>query len=351
MMWAMAYTVPDLPYPYEALEPHISAQTMRFHHDKHHQAYVDKANAALAGTGLEDAAPREILTRLTEFPPAKRDAVRNNVGGHLNHSMFWESMTPNPTKGPAGDSKLMAAIRETFRGMPILKETIKDAALSQFGSGWAWLVHDGYRILIVTTADQDSPITDGLEPLLGIDVWEHAYYLDYENRRAEYVDAWLNVVDWEVVERRFTGAPVPDVTDILTRLVSVCGTEHEFGKVTMDEARAHSAELKALAGWGPLAKIGAIARSWGDLAAADAEGQGHDGRRARARARSSRPRSRSGSSRPTARWSDGRAGLLGSVPSRPVAQVPALSAPELPASRAPAELRAVGDRQQQDRRR
>ncbi len=266
MMWAMAYTVPDLPYPYEALEPHISAQTMRLHHDKHHRAYVEKANAALDGTGLEDAVPREILTRLTEFPPAKRDAVRNNVGGHLNHAMFWESMTPNPIKGPAADSKLMAAIRETFRGMPILKDTIKEAALSQFGSGWAWLVHDGYRILIVTTADQDSPITDGLEPLLGIDVWEHAYYLDYRNRRAEYVDAWLNVVDWELVERRFSGAPVPDVSDILTRLVSVCGTEHEFGKVTMDEARAHSAELKALAGWGPLAKIGTIARSWGDLA-------------------------------------------------------------------------------------
>ena len=266
MMWAMAYTVPDLPYPYEALEPHISAQTMRFHHDKHHQAYVDKANAALAGTGLEDADPREILARLTEFPPDKRDAVRNNVGGHLNHSMFWESMTPTPIKGPAGDSKLMSAIRETFRGMPILKETMKDAAMSQFGSGWAWLVHDGYRILVVTTAEQDSPLTDGFEPLLGIDVWEHAYYLDYENRRAEYVDAWLQVVDWEVVERRFTAAPVPDVTDILTRLVSVCGTEHEFGKITMDEAREHSAELKALAGWGPLAKIGAIARSWGDLA-------------------------------------------------------------------------------------
>jgi Fe-Mn family superoxide dismutase len=266
MMWAMAYTVPDLPYPYDALEPHISAETMRFHHDKHHQAYVDKANAALAGTGLEDAEPRDILKRLTEFPPDKRDAVRNNVGGHHNHSLFWESMTPTPGKGPPGDSKLMAAIRETFRGMPILRETLKDAAMSQFGSGWAWLVHDGYRILVVTTADQDSPITDGLEPLLGIDVWEHAYYLDYENRRAEYVDAWLNVVDWAAVERRFTAAPVPDVSNVITRLVSVCGTEHEFGKVTMDEARAHSAELKALAGWGPLAKVGSIGRAWSDLA-------------------------------------------------------------------------------------
>jgi Fe-Mn family superoxide dismutase len=262
----MAYTVPDLPYPYEALEPHIGAQTMRFHHDKHHQAYVDKANAALEGTGLEDAPPREILTRLTELAPDKRDAVRNNVGGHLNHSLFWESMTPDPSAGPAQDGKFMAAIREAFRGLPILKETIKDAALSQFGSGWAWLVHDGYRILIVTTGEQDSPLTDGLEPLLGVDVWEHAYYLDYANRRADYVDAWLKVVDWEVVERRFAAAPVPDVTEVLERLVSVCGSEHRFGEVTIDEARAHSAELKALAGWGPMAKVGAIARGWGDLA-------------------------------------------------------------------------------------
>jgi len=262
----MAYTVPDLPYAYDALEPHIGAQTMRFHHDKHHQAYVDKANAALAGTGLEDAPPRQVLTRLTEFAPDKRDAVRNNVGGHLNHSLFWESMTPEPGDGPARDGKLMGAIREAFRGLPILKETIKDAALSQFGSGWAWLVHDGYRILIVTTSDQDSPVTDDLEPLLGIDVWEHAYYLDYENRRPEYVDAELSVVDWEVVERRFAGAPVPDVSELLERLVSVCGSEHRFGEVTLDEARAHSAELKALAGWGPMAKVGAIARGWGDLA-------------------------------------------------------------------------------------
>jgi len=266
MMWAMAYTVPDLPYPYDALEPHISERTMRFHHDKHHQAYVDKANAALAGTGLEDAEPRDILKRLTEFAPDKRAAVRNNVGGHLNHSLFWESMTPDSTGTPSKDGKFMGAIRETFRGLPGLKETIKDAAMSQFGSGWAWLVHDGYRVLIVTTGEQDSPITDGLEPLLGIDVWEHAYYLDYENRRADYVDAWLNVVDWEVVEQRFVAAPVPDVSGLLQRLVSVCGTEHRFGEVTLDEARAHSAELKSLAGWGPLAKIGAIARGWSDLA-------------------------------------------------------------------------------------
>ncbi len=262
----MAYTVPDLPYAYDALEPHISAETMRFHHDKHHQAYVDKANEALAGTPFEDAPPREVLTRLTEIPSDRRDVVRNNVGGHHNHTLLWESMTPGGSGRPAEDGKLWGAIRETFNSFAVLEDTIKQAALSQFGSGWAWLVHDGYRVLIVTTANQDSPLSDGLEPLLGVDVWEHAYYLDYENRRDEYVDAWLNVVDWTVVERRYAEAPVPDVSDVLERLVTVCGVERRFGEVTRDEARQHSAELKALGGWGPMAKVGSVARGWGDLA-------------------------------------------------------------------------------------
>ena len=262
----MAYTVPDLPYAYDALEPHISAETMRFHHDKHHQAYVDKANAALAGTGLEDAPAREILTRLSELPPDIRDAVRNNVGGHFNHTLFWEGMTPDGGDGPSKDGRLLVAIRETFRSLTVMKETIKEAALSQFGSGWAWLVHDGYRVLVVTTSEQESPVTDRLEPLLGVDVWEHAYYLDYENRRGDYVDAWLNVIDWDVVEQRFADAWVPDVSGILTQTVSVCGVVREFGTVTLDDARAHSAELKALVGWGPMAKIGTIARAWNDLA-------------------------------------------------------------------------------------
>ena len=265
MMCAMAYSVPDLPYPYEALEPHISADTMRFHHDKHHQAYVDKANAALDGTGLEDADPRDVLARLSEFPPDIRDAVMNNVGGHYNHTLFWESMTPGGAAQPARDGKLAGAIRETFGSFAGCKETIKAAALSQFGSGWAWLVSDGYRVLIVTTSNQDSPISDDLEPLLGVDVWEHAYYLDYSNRRADYVDAWLNVVNWDVVEQRYAAAPVPEVADILVRLVTVCNVERRFGEVTMDEARKHAVELKALSGWGPLAKIGAIARGWSDL--------------------------------------------------------------------------------------
>jgi Fe-Mn family superoxide dismutase len=262
----MAYTVPDLPYPYEALEPHISADTMRFHHDKHHQAYVDKANAALEGTGLEDADPREVLSQLTKIPADIRDAVTNNVGGHYNHTLFWESMTPGGAAQPARDGRFAASIRETFGSFAGCKDTIKEAALSQFGSGWAWLVSDGYRVLIVTTSNQDSPISDDLEPLLGIDVWEHAYYLDYENRRAEYIDAWLKLVNWDIVEQRYTDAPVPEVADILLRQVTVCGAERIFGELTADDARQHSTELKALAGWGPLAKIGAIARSWGDLA-------------------------------------------------------------------------------------
>jgi Fe-Mn family superoxide dismutase len=261
----MAYSVPDLPYPYDALEPHISADTMRFHHDKHHQTYVDKANAALDGTGLEDAPAREVLQQLSKLAPDKRDAVTNNVGGHYNHTLFWESMTPGGPPQPSRDGKLALAIRETFGSFAGCKETIKEAALSQFGSGWAWLVSDGYRVLIVTTSNQDSPISDDLEPLLGIDVWEHAYYLDYENRRAEYVDAWLNVVNWAVVEQRFADAPVPDVSDILVRSVTVCNVERRFGEVTMEEARQHATELKSLAGWGPLAKVGAIARGWSDL--------------------------------------------------------------------------------------
>jgi hypothetical protein len=140
------------------------------------------------------------------------------------------------------------------------------AAMSTFGSGWAWLVHDGTRVLIVTTTNQDSPITDGLTPLLGVDVWEHAYYLDYHNRRAEYVQAWLNVVDWEVVAQRFAVAPVPDVSDILERTVSITGTMIPFGEITLELARTQATELGALAGWGPMAKVGSIARAWTDLA-------------------------------------------------------------------------------------
>ncbi|MEY2441729.1 MAG: superoxide dismutase, Fe-Mn family, partial [bacterium] len=154
----MAYTVPDLPYPYDALEPHISAETMRFHHDKHHAAYVEKANAALADTRwAAEMAPEELLTKLDEVPAAIRAAVTNNVGGHVNHSLFWASMSPEGEREPRG--KLLNAIKETFRTVAIFKETMEAAAMSTFGSGWAWLVHDGTRVLIVTTTNQDSPLS------------------------------------------------------------------------------------------------------------------------------------------------------------------------------------------------
>jgi Fe-Mn family superoxide dismutase len=260
----MAYAVPDLPYAYEALEPHISAETMRFHHDKHHQAYVDKANAALAGTEWADVDASELLTRLDELPDALRGPVTNNVGGHVNHSLFWESMSPDGGGEP--DGKLLRAMKETFRTVAIFNETIEAAAMSTFGSGWAWLVHDGTRVLIVTTTNQDCPISDNLTPLLGLDVWEHAYYLDYENRRAEYVQAWLNVIDWKVVEERFAAAPVPDVSHILERTVSISGTMIAFGDITLESAKTQASELNALTGWGPMAKVGSIARAWTDLA-------------------------------------------------------------------------------------
>jgi Fe-Mn family superoxide dismutase len=260
----MAYTVPDLPYAYEALEPHISAETMRFHHDKHHQAYVDKANAALAGSEWADVDGAELLTRLDELPEAIRGPVTNNLGGHVNHSLFWESMSPDGGGDP--DGKLARAIKETFRTFAIFRETMEAAAMSTFGSGWAWLVHDGTRVLIVTTTNQDCPLSDGLTPLLGIDVWEHAYYLDYHNRRAEYVQAWFHVIDWDVVAARYAAAPVPDVSDILERTVSISGKMIPFGEITLEDARTQASELGALAGWGPMAKVGSIARAWTELA-------------------------------------------------------------------------------------
>ncbi len=263
----MAYTVPDLNYAYDALEPHISEATMRVHHDKHHQAYVDKANAALAGTEWEDVKPKELLTRLDELPESIRDTVRNNAGGYYNHNIFFRSLAPVSEGGgvePKGN--LAGAIRDTFHSFASLAETFEAAAMSTFGSGWAWLVHDGTRVLIVTTTNQDNPISDGLTPLLGVDVWEHAYYLDYQNRRADYVKAWLKVVNWDVVAKRYADAPVPDVSAILERTVSITGKMVPFGEVTLDAARTQSAELGALAGWGPMAKVGTVARAWGELA-------------------------------------------------------------------------------------
>jgi Fe-Mn family superoxide dismutase len=197
----MAYEVPPLPYEYGALEPHIDEQTMRIHHDKHHQAYVDNANKALEGTEWADRPVEVVLTELDIIPEDKRAAVRNNVGGHANHSLFWTIMSPDGGGEPDGD--LAAAIESTFGGLDTLKEAVNDAGVKRFGSGWTWFVWDGTGLAVVSTPNQDSPIADGKTPLLGIDVWEHAYYLKYQNRRADYLAAWWNVVNWPEVARRF----------------------------------------------------------------------------------------------------------------------------------------------------
>ena len=196
----MAYEVPSLPYAYDALEPHIDEATMRVHHDKHHQAYVDKANGALAGTEWEDRAIEDVLRDLSALPADKRTVVRNNGGGHYNHSLFWESMSPDGGGEP--DGALREAIDSAFGSFDDFKAKMKDTGVNQFGSGWAWLVHDGSGLAIVGTANQDNPISSGSTPLLGVDVWEHAYYLKYQNRRPDYIDAWWNVVNWPEVARR-----------------------------------------------------------------------------------------------------------------------------------------------------
>ena len=190
----MPYEVPALPYDYAALEPHIDEATMRVHHDKHHQAYVDKANAALEGTEWADKPIEEVVENLSQLPEDKRGPVRNNGGGHLNHSMFWESMSPNGGGEPEGE--LADAINEAFGSFEDFKGKLQDAGVGQFGSGWAWLVLDGGKLAVTSTPNQDNPITNGQTPLLGVDVWEHAYYLKYQNKRPDYIDAWWNVVDW-----------------------------------------------------------------------------------------------------------------------------------------------------------
>jgi superoxide dismutase, Fe-Mn family len=200
----MAYEVPPLPYDYAALEPHIDEQTMRVHHDKHHQAYVTNANAALEGTEWADRPVEEVLGSLDSIPEDKRAAVRNNAGGHANHTLFWEIMSPEGGGDPEG--ALASAISSAFGDVQTLKQQINDAGVKRFGSGWTWLVHDGSGLAVVSTANQDSPISDGQTPLLGIDVWEHAYYLKYQNRRPDYLAAWWNVVNWPEVARRFEQA-------------------------------------------------------------------------------------------------------------------------------------------------
>jgi superoxide dismutase, Fe-Mn family len=200
----MAYSVPPLPYAYDALEPHIDKATMEVHHDKHHQAYVDKANAALEGTPLADAAIEDVLKDLGQVPEGKRTAVQNNGGGHYNHSLFWESMSPSGGGAPEGE--LAQAIDSAFGSFDDFKAQIKETGVGQFGSGWSWLVHNGSALAIMGTPNQDSPLSFASTPLLGVDVWEHAYYLKYQNRRPDYIDAWWNVVDWSKVAERFAAA-------------------------------------------------------------------------------------------------------------------------------------------------
>ena len=200
----MAYSVPDLPYAYDALEPHIDEATMKVHHDKHHQAYVDKANAALEGTEWEDKDVEEVLRDLSSLPDDKQGPVRNNGGGHYNHTLFWQMMSPDGGGEPDGD--VASGIEDAFGGFDAFKDEFKDAGVARFGSGWAWLVHDGSGLAVVSTANQDSPVSDGQTPLLGCDVWEHAYYLKYQNKRPDYIDAWWNVVNWDYVNERLAGA-------------------------------------------------------------------------------------------------------------------------------------------------
>jgi Fe-Mn family superoxide dismutase len=200
----MAFELPPLPYDYDALEPHIDEATMRVHHDKHHQAYVDNANKALEGTPLADKPIEHVLTNLESLPEDKQMAVRNNAGGHANHSVFWEIMGTDGGGEPTGE--LGAAITDLWGSFDDLKKAINDGGVKRFGSGWTWLVHDGTGLSLYSTPNQDSPLLNDDVPILGIDVWEHAYYLQYQNRRPDYLEAWWNVVNWDAVTKRFEQA-------------------------------------------------------------------------------------------------------------------------------------------------
>jgi superoxide dismutase, Fe-Mn family len=199
----MAFTLPDLPYAEDALEPHIDAKTMNIHRTKHHQTYVDKLNEAVAGTDLENKDVEEILRNFSSVPDDKKTAVKNHGGGHHNHSVFWTIMGPGAGGAPSGD--VASAIDGAFGSFDTFKEKFTAAAIGQFGSGWAWLVSNGGKLEIVARPNQDSPLMDGLQPILGLDVWEHAYYLNYQNRRPDYVGAWWNVVNWAEVGKRLKG--------------------------------------------------------------------------------------------------------------------------------------------------
>jgi Fe-Mn family superoxide dismutase len=199
----MAFTLPPLPYDYSALEPHIDTQTMQIHHDKHHAAYIANANTALESyADLQKYSAEDLLKTINDVPEAIRTAVRNNVGGHVNHTMFWEIMGPNGGGEPTG--ALGEAINRVFGSFADFKAKVNDAGIKRFGSGWAWLVLDrGGNLQVISTANQDSPLMDGQTPILGVDVWEHAYYLKYQNLRAKYLEAWWNTVNWSEVAKRF----------------------------------------------------------------------------------------------------------------------------------------------------
>ncbi len=201
----MPHTLPDLPYAYDALEPHIDALTMEIHHSRHHQTYVNNLNAALEGTGLEDVPVDELLADLDKVPADKRQAVINNGGGHSNHTMFWQMMSPNGGGAPKG--KVAEAIESELGGFDAFKDAFTKAALGRFGSGWAWLSVTPQKTLVVENSlNQDSPISNGNTPVLGLDVWEHAYYLKFQNKRPDYIAEFFNVIDWDEVERRYQAA-------------------------------------------------------------------------------------------------------------------------------------------------
>ncbi|GHF48103.1 Fe-Mn family superoxide dismutase [Deinococcus metalli] len=206
----MAYELPKLPYAYDALEPHIDGRTMEIHHTKHHQTYVDNANKALEGSDMADLPVEDLITKLDQVPADKKTALRNNAGGHANHSLFWQVLGPQGSGQPSGE--LAQAITDAFGSFDAFKEKFEDAAKTRFGSGWAWLVVKDGKLAVVSTANQDNPLMGesvaGVSgtPILGVDVWEHAYYLNYQNKRPDYLKAFWNVVNWDEVARRYAAA-------------------------------------------------------------------------------------------------------------------------------------------------